>query len=74
MCVGGGEVLETTDHLNQRLAYNYDFTMYKSFPKMECLFIEIMNYGIHRQPTNARPPRHPEVDPTIVINYSQWQL
>jgi hypothetical protein len=41
---------------------------------MECLFIEIMNYGIHRQPTNARPPRHPEVDPTIVINYSQWQL
>jgi hypothetical protein len=68
------EVLETTDHPNQRLAYNYNFTIYKSFPKMECLFIEIMNYGIPRLPTNARPPRHPEVGPAIVVHYSHCQL
>jgi hypothetical protein len=41
---------------------------------MECLFIEIMNYGICRQPTNARPPRHPEVGPTIVVHYTHYQL
>jgi hypothetical protein len=35
------EVLETTDHLNQRLAYNYDFTMYKSFPKMAILHVNM---------------------------------
>jgi hypothetical protein len=28
------EVVEITDHPNQRLAYNYDFTMYELFPKM----------------------------------------
>ena len=36
------EVLETTDHLNQWLAYNYNFTMYKSFVKMAILHISMV--------------------------------
>jgi hypothetical protein len=35
------EVVETTDHPNQRLAYNYDFTMYKSFPKMAIFYVSM---------------------------------
>jgi hypothetical protein len=35
------EVLETTNHPNQRLAYNYGFTMYESFPKMAILHVSM---------------------------------
>ena len=36
------EVLETTDHPNERLAYNYDFTMYKLFLKMAILHVSMV--------------------------------
>jgi hypothetical protein len=35
------EVLEIANHPNHRLAYNYDFTMYKSFPKMAILHVSM---------------------------------
>ena len=35
------EVLEKLDHLNQRLAYNYNFTIYKSFSKMAILHVSM---------------------------------